>query len=232
MNSDMSVREFEATYKSMLDEQLLELTAQLEDLVPEARTALASELTRRGKTSSDIEQYLSQKKTDSPHAKPAGDIPQDGGLAAGKEKPTGNSCRQKGPVPADWVQIPAFGYNEITYIEECMENGNIPFQLAPMQNFGSNYYILAVAKNKLNECVAVLKEYYQLFDEKPEPFSGECPACGTRLEKVSACPECGIVLSLDGWDAMRGHPFLQFLDKNGLGRQQVPGKSSYHRKTT
>jgi len=210
----MSVKEFERTYKSMLDEQLIELTAQVHDLVPEAKTALAGELRRRGINPSDIEkQVLGNKKQSEPPAPPETVLkPEDEAIPH-------SSCKREGPVPPGWVRIPSFGIGELAGVAEQMESSRIPYEMLPAQGFGCRQFLLAVPPEKLKECVDALKEYHGLHEGPPDPFSGECPACGTKLEKVQACTECGIELCIDAWDAMSGHPFLQFLAKNGFARK-------------
>ena len=208
----MNVHEFEATYREMSDLQLMELTAQLEDLLPDARTALAAELHRRGKKPADIETYLADRKAEEPG--------EDGNH--GGETPAGSpSYLREGPIPADWVTIPSFAYQEAPGLAACMKTACIPYQLNTVDIGGRGQYVLAVPRDKFPDCIAALKEHYELLDEAPDPFTGDCPACGAKLEKAQSCTDCGLSFSQDGWDAMSRHPFVKFLEQRGLGKRRA-----------
>jgi hypothetical protein len=209
----MRLNEFQANYKQMAIEQLAELAAQIDDLVPEAKIALLAELKSRGISQSDIETH-SSRNTGSPveqHAEASHLTPSGDGASHEKE----SVYMLKGPPPADWIQIPSFSINESLDLAHNMEQHQIPFKIAKAQGFGSCQCLLFVPKDKFSDAITALKEHYGLTDEEPELFSGDCPACGTKLDTAATCSDCGLVLSQSGWDAMRGHPFVKFLEQNG-----------------
>lgn len=220
----MNIKDFEDTYGKMVDEQLLDLTVQLEDLVPEARQVLAAELQRRGKSQSEIEQYVIAKKKGllkdkaEPWSPVCNDLP-DEEIGSDGEKQEVASFMRAGPVPSDWVRVPSFGMDESFYVAQCMEQYCIPYQLIQGQGGCRQQYHLAVAKENLNDCVEALKEHFGLTDEAAEPFTGECPACGVNLNSAPICTECGLNFCQDQWEARSKHPFTQFLITNNFGRK-------------
>jgi hypothetical protein len=52
------VADYQETYSLLLDDQILKLATETDSLTEEARAALAAELTRRGLTATDVEQYV------------------------------------------------------------------------------------------------------------------------------------------------------------------------------
>lgn len=201
-----TVREFEATYRQMDDGHLFELAAEMDDLVPEARTALEGEFKRRG-LSLDGQ----------------GEAAAEGGEAALSEAPGGlaeprPSCRLEGPVPADWVRIPRFAQDECIALALHLDQAEIPYQILQDAENARWPFLLAVARDRLTDSAAAMKEYYGLLDELPELFTGDCPACGTHLEGVTTCSDCGLVLCQDSWVSLENHPFVKFLLEKGLGR--------------
>jgi len=223
----MTPKELEANYRSLPVEQLLELTTEMADLLPEARTALLAELHRRGKAQADIEQYAAEQRGEGPVAEPpAGEAPRDrvpdepGEPERNREQGRSYSYLREGPLPADWVRIPRFGIEEAIGVADCMEQCRIPFQIEQDAGAERSPCLLAVPQERFSESIDALKEYYGLLDEPPKPFTEDCPACGTKLEGATTCPACGLVLGEDAWAAMRGHPFAEFLIQNGLGRRQ------------
>jgi len=210
----LSTKDFENTYRQMSTEQLTELAAEMADLVPEAKTALTAELQKRGTQLSDIktnstgngEELSDENREDEEnalHASQCHDF----------------TYMKQGPVPADWAQIPSFNFDESIWLAQHMEQCQIPFKIIQSSGCGCRQYLLCVPKERFQDCIDVLKESYGLIDETPELFTGDCPACGTKLENSAACSDCGLVLCQDGWEARSKHPFTQFLIQNGLGRQ-------------
>ena len=215
----MQQSEFEANYRQMPTEQLMELAVQIDDLVPEAKIALLAELKNRGKSQSDIEAHSVAKKSElsgEQYEELTTHPPSEDGVTHEKEY----LFMLKGPTPADWMQIPSFSINESAYLAHNMEQQQIPFKIAQAPGFGTCQCLLFVPKDRFSDAINALKEHYGLLDEEAELFSGDCPACGTKLDSAAACSDCGLVLCQSGWDAIRGHPFVKFLKQNGLGPQQ------------
>ena len=192
----------------------------------EARQALAAELQRRGKSPSEIEQYIIAKKKGLSKDKsepwsPVYNDPAEEEHGSGGGKQEEISFMKVGPAPADWVRIPSFGMDESYYVAQCMEQYCIPYQLIKGQGCGQQQYHLVVAKESLKDCVEALKEHFGLTDETAEPFTGECPACGMNLNSAAVCSECGLNFCQDQWEARSKHPFTQFLLANNFGRKPV-----------
>ena len=221
----MKLKDFEDTYAKMVDVQLLDLTVQLEDLVPEARQALNAELQRRGKSPADIEQYAIAKKAglakdaSEPWSPTCNNQPAGAG-ASGDEQPEGLSYMREGPVPADWVHVPGFRMDESMDLAECMEQSCIPYQILQGEGGDHQQCHLVVGQDRFKDCIQALKERFGLIDEAAEPFTGECPACGVMLTSAATCSECGLNLCQDQWDAWGKHPFIQFLTAQGFGKKQ------------
>ena len=219
----MSRKEFEATYRQMAVEELMELTTELEDLLPEARLELMAELRRRGKQQADIDQYAIERKGaldgDAPEgAESSHDGQPEESAGLGNDQARGRSTMPAGPMPADWARIPGFSMNESMAVAAYLEQCGIPFQIVRAASSGRAPFLVAVPREQFKDCIAALKQFYELFDERPEPFTGECPGCGVHLEGVETCSACGLVLCPDEWAARSGHPFVEFLKQNGLGR--------------
>jgi hypothetical protein len=216
----MSRNEFEATYKQMSLEQLMHLTTELDDLLPNAKLALMAELRRRGKEQADIDRYATEIKGelsgDEPEAAQARE-PRASAEADG-DQATKPSSMRTGPVPDDWPRIPGFTMRESIALAAHLDKCGIPYQIVQSAAFSRAPYRVAVPGEQYKACIAALKDYYDLLDEGTEPFTGECPACGTHLERVGTCTSCGLVLMSDPWEIYADHPFVQFLNKNGLGR--------------
>jgi hypothetical protein len=215
----MRIKDFEITYKEMSIEQLIELATQMADLVPEAKIALTAELQKRGKQQSDIEQYSTGKREE----------PSDEDREIEDSEPGGDHDQdfvymKKGPAPADWIQIPSFSIEESISLAQHMEQCQIPFKIIQSSGCGCRQCLLCVPKDRFKDCIDAVKESYGLTGEAPELFTGDCPACGTKLENSAACSDCGLVLCQDGWEARSGHPFVHFLNQNGLGKQQEQEK--------
>ena len=196
----------------------MELAAQLDDLVPEAKTALLAELKNRGKSQSDIEAHSTAIRSElsgEQHEELAAHPPSEDGATHEKE----SLFMLKGPTPPDWMQIPSFSINESAYLAQNMEQQQIPFKIAQAPGFGTCRCLLFVPKARFSDAINTLKEHYGLIDEETELFTGDCPACGTKLDAAAACSDCGLVLCQSGWEAISGHPFVKFLKENGLGPQ-------------
>jgi len=188
----------------------LELTLQIKDLVPEARTALAGELHRRGQQPADIEKYAAEQQ---PPEKPV----------AGAEMEMDGDGQDRhfkeGPVPEGWKQIPSFSIDESYTLSDHMAQNQIPYKITFVPGSNNQRCYLHVPGNELDRCIGILKECYELTDEHPELYTGNCPACGTKLESVPECTDCGLGLYMDAWEARKEHPFVKFLIQNGHGRK-------------
>jgi hypothetical protein len=219
----MTRKELEANYRQMPDEQLLELATEMEDLLPEAKEALLAELRRRGKPPSDVEPYATEERRErasddaenrqSPDQRLKAEVTARDDGASPASAPA-----REGPAPADWVRIPAFGSDESFDVAASLREHQIPCQIEQSANFGRTPFLVAVPEDRFADSVGALKQLYGLTDGPPEPFAGDCPACGAKVENAESCPSCGLALSLDVWAALAGHPFVKFLVENGLGK--------------
>lgn len=225
------MNDFKATYKQMTIEQLMELSAEMEDLVPEAKFALVAELTKRGKTRSDIEEYSAARKrglsapneSDSP-------MESEGGQTARRLAADIDSRMLEGPIPAGWVQIPRFGLEESLAIIEYLGEKGIQIKILSVAVSTLTgavsmrpEYDLVTPESSLEDCITALKDFFDLCDDEPLLFSGECAACGAKVENVMTCPECDLSLATDSWEHLKNHPFVKFLEEKGYGKQKNDG---------
>jgi hypothetical protein len=143
----------------MPDQQLIELAIHIEDLVPDAKTALAAELQKRGIQPSDIVPAAA------PGTKPP-DQPEKTEVPADDEAEPGHSHMETGPTPPDWIKIPQFSLEESLAVTECMEQNHIPFKILPQPGCCRQQCTLAVPKEMFPNCINALKECFGLTDDQ------------------------------------------------------------------
>ena len=204
-------QELRKTYEELPDEILIEIATntgrEYEDAAAEvARTALDN----RGVSIPGAEEDAE-----------GCDI--DGHSPRGR-KATAESVKWYGEkLTGPLVEIPRFAMEESVEIEGIFAENNIPHEkravtIAVGPAGGNHEYLFYVPRDSLNSAVEILKQYYLGAAEVQSSgyYSGECPACGTRLDKVEACSDCGLTLAGDYSEFLGGHPFFIFLKNNRL----------------
>ena len=119
------------------------------------------------------------------------------------------------------VKISRFTLSEYQNIMKILMNAVIPFlSKAETISFGfaGGYqeYHIYVSTDDLRQTIGLLKEYFGLNKHESEPFSGECPACGTLVTKEFVCPDCELSLFANPNRLDDEHPFVEFLTERGL----------------
>ena len=121
------------------------------------------------------------------------------------------------------LEIPKFSSEEAAAIENIFVENNIAYERHPVAGSSCSScrcdeYAFHVQEESFHSAIELLKKYFMAgADEEPlSYFSGECPACGTKLLNVEKCTDCGLTLAVDYAESLENHPFIKFLKRSGL----------------
>jgi len=124
-----------------------------------------------------------------------------------------------GPI----VEVPKFSAGETHDIEEIFVGNNIPCEIHPVagkscSSCRDEEYVFHVPEESFAFAIKLVKDYYAEIAQESSSryFSGECPACGTRVVNVKECSDCGLSLVVDYSESLARHPFMSFLKQNNL----------------
>ncbi len=139
-------------------------------------------------------------------------------------KETVKSLNRSGEaLPGPLVEIPKFSAEEATAIEDIFIENNIAYERHPVAGSSSSSCrcdesAFHVQEAAFHSAIELLKKYFMTgADEEPlSYFSGECPACGTKLLNVEKCTDCGLTLAVDYAESLENHPFIKFLKRSSL----------------
>jgi len=125
-------------------------------------------------------------------------------------------------------EIPRFSVDEAVAIDRLLDDAQISHEqkavnLTHMGRFGRGLrteYVILVPESVFLLAVGEIKRYFGIFDDKPEPFVGNCPACNAVVQGKTKCPECDLVLCPDlvndPHSGLATHPFYIFLKQQKL----------------
>lgn len=126
-------------------------------------------------------------------------------------------------ITGPFLEIPRFSAEECAAIEDVFNDNSLTYErhevaAASCGGCGCSEYVYHVPEESFGSAVEVLKEYYLTGTEEGESsrYSGTCPACGTELERVEECTDCGLTLAVDHAKSLENHPFIRFLKQNNL----------------
>lgn len=118
------------------------------------------------------------------------------------------------------LEIPMFTLKEAHSVEKLLEAHKIQHQRDVLNLGASPYrgyhaYTFWVREDQFMAAIAVLKEVFGIPPASAD-YTGACPACGAKVVRSPACPECDLNLSGDYGEAKSSHPFIQFLEHHKL----------------
>ncbi|MBU0754990.1 MAG: hypothetical protein KJ645_07600 [Planctomycetes bacterium] len=128
-----------------------------------------------------------------------------------------NAMQQNQPTR----EIPMFRQDQALQIQSILNENGVDFQTRTIQ-LGANIfagwhaYIFIVPVNQFQRVVDLIKDFFEIHPETNELFTGDCPACGARVENKPRCPECDLNFTSDRSKVMSKHPFFIFLEQNNL----------------
>lgn len=126
-------------------------------------------------------------------------------------------------LPGPLLEIPKFSAEEASAIEDIFIENNIAYERHPVAGSScsscrcdeSAFHVQEAA---FNSAIELLKKFFMsgADEESLSYFSGECPACGTKLSNVEKCTDCGLTLAVDYAESLENHPFIKFLKRSKL----------------
>lgn len=130
---------------------------------------------------------------------------------------------------SDWLEIPTAFENESFYgLKMAFERAQLDFRVEPVHGLGGRsggpqLFTFHVCRDHMHTAVVLLREIFEVTDPlQDEPFDGDCPCCGTRVEQSFECPECelGFRSPHDPEDEL-----VPFMREHGAFREFDPDRS-------
>ncbi|RKY17868.1 MAG: hypothetical protein DRQ55_14730 [Planctomycetota bacterium] len=83
---------------------------------------------------------------------------------------------------------------------------------------GSHGYVLLVAVDQARPAARILRELWEIDDPADDqPYTGDCPACGSPVDAAWACPSCELGFRSPG---DTDDPLIVFLREQGAFRER------------
>jgi len=105
----------------------------------------------------------------------------------------------KMPDDEKWIEIPILlNYHDYEGILKLFIQFGIKYQSETVTTHASRWrgahkFSVYVTESQVTAAVLVLRNYIGIEDPaSDQPFSGDCPACGERIDSVWTCPSCEI----------------------------------------